>query len=214
MPETPRIKYFVPFLAAAICFATPLGTFDDQSAVGAMGGHAEFNPNTGEYAIAGSGNIAGASDRFHFVWKKVSGDVVVNADARFPGGAGGDRKAAIMVRQSLDPRAAYAAAVLNTNGAAELQYRPDSGAASKSVEVLANADLSSTVYMSLVRHGDVFTVSAGKRLKYGGPIPFGQPVTVTMNGPVYVGLAVASADPNTKDGAVFSNVYFQPAKAE
>ncbi len=48
--------------------------------------------------------------------------------------------------------------------------------------------------------------------KRGGPIPFSSPVTVTMNGPVYVGLAVASSDAATEGNAVFSNVRVQASK--
>jgi hypothetical protein len=55
---------------------------------------------------------------------------------------------------------------------------------------------------------------AGKRLKMGGAIPFSSPVTVTMNGPVYVGLAMASSDSAAQETAVFSNVYIQPLRAQ
>ena len=119
-----------------------------------------------------------------------------------------------MIRQSLDPRAAFAAAVLRSDGMATLQYRPDTGAAAKSTDVIAQTNLTSTVYVSFERHGDAFTMWAGKMGKMGGPIPFSSPVTVTMNGPVYVGLAVASSDSATEGNAVFSNVRIQPLKAQ
>jgi hypothetical protein len=35
-----------------------------------------------------------------------------------------------------------------------------------------------------------------------------------MNGPVYVGLAVASSSPAAQGTAVFSNVYVQPLNAQ
>ena len=190
------------------------GRFDDESGIAETQkpGHVEFNSSSGEYAISGAGNLGGTSDGFHYVWKKVTGDVVISADTRFSGaGNASDRKAALMIRQSLDSRAIYAAAVLHSDGSATLQYRPDLGAISKSSEV-AKTDLSSTVYMTLQRKGDSFTMWAGKRGKMGGPLPFSPPITVTMNGPVYVGLAAASSDLAAKDAAVFSNVYVQPVK--
>jgi hypothetical protein len=104
--------------------------------------------------------------------------------------------------------------VLRGDGLAALQYRADAGAFSKSTEVDPKADLTSTIYMSIERHGDAFTMSAGKRGKRGGPIPFSSPTTVTMNGPVYVGLAVASSDPAAQETAVFGNVYMQPLRAQ
>lgn len=75
--------------------------------------------------------------------------------------------------------------------------------------MIPKADLTSTVYVSLERRGDAFTMSAGKRGKMGGPIPMSSPITVTMNGPVYVGLAVASSDSAAQETAVFSNVYMR-----
>jgi len=225
MPETllqlsrvpSRLRFVLPSLLTVLCFASPLGTFDGEDGVAEMQkpGHAAFNSASGEYAVTGAGDIGGTSDGFHYVWKKMTGDVVIGADLRFSSGVvTGDRKAALMIRQNLDPRSIYAAAVLRSDGQAAFQYRSDTGATSKSTEVVAKADLNSTVYVSLERRGDAFRMTAGKRGKMGGPIPFSSPITVTMNGPVYVGLAVASSDPAAQETAVFSNVYVQPLGAQ
>jgi TolB protein len=214
---TATIRILAPSLLAIVCFAWPLGTFDEDSGVAETlkPGHVAFNSVSGEYAITGSGEIGGTSDGFHYVWKEVTGDVSIGADIWFNGKQSvAARKAALMIRQSLDPRAVSAAAVLRGDGQAALQYRPDAGAVAKSAEVIAKADLTSTVYMSLSRRGDVFTMSAGKRGKMGGSVPLSSPVTVTMNGPVYVGLAVASSDPSVQESAVFSNVYVGALRAQ
>lgn len=195
---------------ATLCFALPLGTFDSDSTVTpkTFAGRSEFNASTGEYTIAGAnGEIGGRADSFHFVWKRVSGNTTLNADARFPGTHADKAQAALMIRQSLDPDAAYVAAVVYGNGQGVAQYRVDRGAMSKSTDVIGYADLASSVHMSLARNGDSFTIRVGRMGKMGGPIPFGGPVTVTMNGPVYVGMAVASgAETDRQATAVFSNV--------
>jgi hypothetical protein len=204
----PKLRLLAPAFLAALCLASPLGIFTGETDIAGTPnpGRTAFNSTSGEYSLNGAG---GASDfganGFHYVWKKVTGDLVIGTDTRFaPNGTAADRKAAVMVRQSLDPRSAYAAAVLRSDGLATLEYRVDTGAISKSTEVAANADMTRTLYLSLERHGDAFTVSAGKRGKMGGPIPLSAPVTVTMNGPVYVGLAVAGPE-----SAIFSNLYLQ-----
>ena len=210
----PLLKILSPCLLTVLCFAIPVGTFDDETGVGDPG-HVTFNSAYAQYAITGAGDIGGTSDRFHYVWKKVTGDVGMGADVWFNGNVvSGDRKAALMIRQSLDPRSAFAAAVLRSDGAATMQYRPDTGAAAKSTDVIAQTNLTSTVYLSFERHGDAFTMWAGKMGKMGGSIPFSSPVTVTMNGPVYVGLAVASAESGAEANAVFSNVRVQALKAQ
>jgi hypothetical protein len=213
----PFLRFLSPCILAVLCFAVPGGTFDDESGVGEAqkAGHATFNSAYGQYALTGTGDIGGTSDGFHYVWKKVTGDVGVGADVWFNGNVvAGDRKAALMIRQSLDPRSAFAAAVLRSDGTARMQYRSDTGAAAKSTDVIAQTDLTSTVYVSFERRGDAFTMWAGKMGKMGGAIPFSSPVTVTMNGPVYVGLAVASSVSATEGNAVFSNVRVQPLKAQ
>ncbi len=210
----PLLKTLSPCLLAVICFAVPVGTFDDETGVGEPG-HVIFNPAYGQYTITGTGNIGGTSDRFHYVWKKVTGDVGMGADVWFNGNAvSGDRKAALMIRQSLDPRSSFAAAVLRTDGTARLEYRSDTGAAAKSTDVISQSELTTSVYISFEKHGDEFRMWAGKMGKMGGPIPFSSPVTVTMNGPVYVGLAVASSDPAAEGNALFSNVRVQAPKAQ
>ena len=202
----PLLKILSPCVLAVLCFAVPVGTFDDESGVGEPG-RTVFNPAYGQYAITGAGDIGGMSDRFHYVWKKVTGDVGMGADVWFNGDVvDGKRKAALMIRQSLDPRAAFAAAVLRSDGTSRLEYRSDTGAMAKSTDVISQNSLTGSVYMSFERRGDTFTMSVGKMGKIGGPIPFSSPVTVTMNGPVYVGLAVASSDPAAEGNAVFSNV--------
>jgi hypothetical protein len=51
--------------------------------------------------------------------------------------------------------------------------------------------------------------------KRGGPIPVSAPITVTMNGPVYVGLALASpGDAKRQAVAIFSNVSIQRPAVE
>jgi hypothetical protein len=155
------------------------------------------------------------SDGFHYVLKTVTGDVGIGADVRFNGNVTArDRKAALMIRQSLDPRAAFAAAVLRSDGSATLKYRADTGASAKITDVISQSDLATSVYVSFERHGNAFRMWAGKMGERGRPIPFSSPVPVTMNGPVYVGLAVASSNGATEENAVFSNVRVQARQAQ
>jgi hypothetical protein len=204
---------------AALCFASPLGIFEKDTSVtvGQFAGHADFNPSTEEYSLMGAGGeISGKTDGFQYLWKRVSGDVTVNADARFGAmDSTGHRQAAAMVRQSLDPDAAYAAAVVYGDGRSMFQYRVDKGAASRSVEFPPNGNMVGLVHLQICRRGDSFTIAVGRTGKVGGPIPVSAPITVTMNGPVIVGLAVASPDDvKRQTTAIFSNVSVGKPMAE
>jgi TolB protein len=204
---------------AAICFASPLGIFEKDTSVtlGQFAGHADFNPSTGEYSVMGAGGeISGKADGFQYLWKRVTGDVTVNADARFTGTGSTERsQAALMIRQSLDPDAAYAAAVIYGDGRRTVQYRVDKGASSRSSDFPIYANLAGMVHLSIQRHGDSFTIAVGRVGKTGGSIPVSTPVTVTMNGPVFVGLALSSPnDLKRQVAAVFSNVLVQGPTVE
>ena len=204
---------------AAICFASPLGIFEKDTSVtlGQFAGHSDFNPSTGEYSVMGAGGeISGKADGFQYLWKRVTGDVTVNADARFIGtDSTNASQAALMIRQSLDPDAAYAAAVIYGDGSRMAQYRVDKGASSRSSDFPVYANMAGIVHLSIRRQGDSFTIAVGRVGKAGGPIPMSAPITVTMNGPVFVGLALSSPnDPKLQVAAAFSNVFLQGPKVE
>src|ERR1700759_1096008 len=105
-------------LATGVCLAQSgqraLGVFEDQTDVGAVvpPGVATFDAGNGVYTIAAAGaNLWGTVDAFHFVWKKVSGDISLTADMAFPSTTGNPsphRKAALMFRQTLDADGVYA----------------------------------------------------------------------------------------------------------
>jgi TolB protein len=204
---------------AAICFASPLGIFEKDTTVtsGQFAGHADFNAYTAEYTLTGAGGeISGKADSFQYVWKRVTGDVTMNADARFTGTGDTTRsQAAVMIRQSLDPDAAYVAALIYGDGGSTLQYRVDKAASTRNADFPVNPNQSSLVHLSIRRHGDTFTVGVGRVGKMGGAIPVSAPITLIMNGPVYMGLAFASPnDPKRQVAAIFSNLSFQGPTAE
>ncbi|MCX6629544.1 MAG: hypothetical protein NTW28_18150, partial [Candidatus Solibacter sp.] len=195
-------------LVAAILAAQSLGPFEDHGDVGEtpQKGKAEFSG--GEYRITGGGaNVWGTVDAFHYVWKKMSGDVALTADVSFVGkGAVAHRKVTLMIRQSLDPGSAYAGAALHGDGLTSLQFRPTAGAATKEVKQAAMSDLTAPVRLRIERRGDNFTMSAGKA---GEPLTSTGPAATALTGPVYVGFAVCSHDANVLETAVMSNVTMQ-----
>src|SRR5580704_13013739 len=88
-------------------------------------GSANFDAEHGTYTLTGSGeNMWLAADAFQFAWKKVSGDVAVQANIAFVGpGKNEHRKAVLMIRQSLDADSVYADLALHGTGLTSLQYR-------------------------------------------------------------------------------------------
>ncbi len=181
-----------------------LGIFTDEGNVGQTppGGKVQYDPARGEYRVTGGGaNMWNAVDAFYFVWKKVSGDMTLTADVQWVGTSSVEhRKAALMIRQNLEPGSAYSDAVSHGNGLTSLQFR---GAPNEQTyQVITQVE--GTVRLRIERKGSRFTMYAGKpneELKPVGPVEY-----VGLRDPVYVGLAVCSHVATALETAVFSNV--------
>ncbi len=202
------IAFFV-FLGASPIRAQqtppPIGIFETHADIGLTPktGSATYDPATSEYRLTGGGaNMWAGVDAFHFVWKKVDGDFDISAVVTFIGtGTEDHRKAALVVRQNLDPNSAYADVALHGDGLTALQFRTVPGAETSEVRSPVNAPTS----VRLIRHGAQLTMSVTKN----GTATRSGPVTIEFKGPLYVGLGVCSHDANVLETAVFSKLLLQ-----
>ena len=181
----------------------PVGDFAGQSDVGITpkAGSASYDDARHEYSVTGGGeNMWGTQDAFHFVWRRMSGDVTLTAEVKLQG-AGGNlhRKAGLMIRQGLGPSDPYADAMVHGNGLTSLQYREKAGEPTLEVR----SPVSSPQAIRLERRRNTIT------LLVAGPDHEFKSVgsaAVVLADPVYVGLVVCSHDVNVLESAVFSHV--------
>jgi TolB protein len=180
-----------------------LGAFKSQTDVGVTprAGSAEFDPATGVYHVFGGGaNIWDRIDAFHFVWRRMAGDLTLTANVRwaqpFPKT---DRKAGWMVRQSLGPGAAYADAMVHGRALTALQYREKHRALTEGIPV----EIAAPVTLRLARHGNTFRLWAAP---VGKPLELIGATDVVLHDPVYVGMAVCAHNHAALEEAVFSDV--------
>ena len=117
------IACLLPVIAApawAQVAAASAGIFEGHSDVGAVlhAGSVDYDASKQTYTISGSGeNMWFAADAFQFAWKKTSGDVTLTADISFLTTSGNEhKKAALMLRQSLDADSVYADVALHASG--------------------------------------------------------------------------------------------------
>src|SRR5208337_18416 len=179
------------------------GLFEGSTDVGSTHkGSTVYDPASGEYRVTGGGaDMWGAADAFHLSWVRLSGDVTLTADVRFPadGGAIPLKKAVLIVRQSLDPASPYADVAIHGDGHITLQYRASQGG--------ETADTTSTEHGStrlrIERKGDEFTMYAGPS---NGKLSASAPVTIILHDPVYVGIGMCAHKADAVETAVFSNV--------
>jgi regulation of enolase protein 1 (concanavalin A-like superfamily) len=204
-----RILTCAAGLTAYLLDAAPVGIFDNSGDIGVMPkpGKAEYDSDNNEYRITGGGaNVWMKADAFQFVWKRVSGDITLSADIRFPeAGVMPHRKAMLMIRQSLEPDAAYADVAVHGEGLTSLQYRPAAGAMTAEIQAPAKAPIS----VRIERRGEKMTIYTGKPGEELQPVG---PATVVLRDPVYVGLGVCSHQADVLETAIFSNVQLEASE--
>ena len=187
-----------------------LGMFEGQTDVGPVhpAGTTQFDGGPKTYTLTGAGeNMWMTKDAFHFVWKKVSGDVSLTADVRFPNpGGNAHRKAVLVIRQSLDADAVYADAALHGSGLTALQFRPETGATTGDTELNFSSIADAPTRLRIEKRGDLITMYMSMK---GEPLhPAGATTRLHLEGSFYVGLGICSHDPNVVEKAIFSNVDF------
>lgn len=197
------MKYVLAAWMCAAWLAAQTGPFPERSDVGQTGmpGRAVFDPAGATYRITGAGaNIWAAEDSFHFVWKRVAGDVVITADVSWPDTGGhAHKKAGPMLRATLDSDSPHASVMVHADGLVSLQFRRVRGAATEEIR----SPLKAPVRVRLARHGNVISFEVARP---GGPFQPGGALTVDLPETVHAGLAVCSHDATRTETAVLSGV--------
>jgi Tol biopolymer transport system component len=183
-----------------------LGIFAGQTDVGKVvpPGTLAYSPATGMYTLTAAGwDLWSANDGFHFVWKKLSGDLSLTADIDFPEKTGNHqphRKAVLMVRQTLDTDGAYVDVAQHGSGLTALQYRLAKGANTGGV----NVNIDAPKRVRLEKRGDTFTMFLSN---HGEPLhQVGASVKQHFDGIFYVGIGLSAHDEKVSEKATFSNV--------
>ncbi|MEO8885567.1 MAG: hypothetical protein ABI367_05850 [Mucilaginibacter sp.] len=201
----------------------PIGIFTAQSDIGSplIEGSATYDAATKAYTIHSAGyNIWYMRDEFRYLWKKVSGDVSMAANITYTDVDGyEDRKAVLVIRQSLDDDAKEAVVALHGAGMFHLAWRPE-----KSVKVVdmeyrvgsrgalpggKNGDDLVTAHpkrIGIEKRGDSFALFVSMN---GEPMhQFGEPIKLKIKAPFYAGIGFCSHVPDKADKAILSDVVF------
>lgn len=187
------------------------GIFSGSSDIGAPStigpGSVVYDAEKRTYTVSGGGeNMWAAADHFQYVWKKVSGDVMLDATVEFAGTRpatgvpNAHRKACLVIRQSLEPDAVYADAAVHGDGLTSLQWRDAKGAVTHEVQ----SGVTGPTRLRIEKRGSYVSMSLASA---GEPLhPAGGAARVELTGEFYVGLGVSAHDTSRIEQAVFSNV--------
>ena len=216
LPGSPTHKQVPPpldFHRASRNFDTPIGLFQGQSDVGAavVPGSASFDTGTRQYTINSAGyNVWYSRDEFRYLWKKMSGDVSLAADATFPNPQGyNDRKAMLVIRQNLDDDSKEAVVGEHGTGMIHLAQRPERNALMTDAEFRFGGSLAKVMAkrIGIEKSGHAVAMFVSV---VGEPMhQFGPPIELQFDEPFYVGIGFCSHVPDKTDTAVFSNVILE-----
>ena len=180
-----------------------VGLFEQHGDIGAVGlpGAATYDAANQEYVLQSSGtNMWGDHDEFHFAWRRVRGDFILQALVELAGpGVDPHRKTGLIVRSSLDPRSPHVNACRHGDGLTSLQFRRSAGAPTEEIRfAVTGAEV-----LQLARHGGTCTVSVARR---GELYATQQIADVPLGDEVYVGLYVCAHNNAVSEKAVLRNV--------
>ncbi|HEX8710512.1 MAG TPA: hypothetical protein VF730_01480 [Terracidiphilus sp.] len=204
------IAFTATLIAGAQTAGNSLGIFENQSDVGSVTppGTATFDPATGVYTLHSAGaNLWARADAYHFVWKKVSGDLSLTADVKLAGGgpsANPHRKALLIFRQTLDADSVYADAALHGVGLTALQYRREKGDTTHDIEF----NIGAPQRLRLEKRGDTITLFLSM---HGEPLhQAGASIKLHLDGTFYAGLGMCSHNPDAVEQGTFAHVELEP----
>ena len=190
--------------------AQSIGIFEGSTDVGPVKhkGTSAYAQRTGDYVLTGSGeNIWGGKDEFHFLWRKLKGNFILQARAKFLGkGVDPHRKLGWMIRRSLEANAPSVNATVHGDGLASLQHRKEAG---NDIEE-TKFDLQAPDIIQLERRGNRFIMSVAP---FGELYAVKEVADVDLGDEVYVGLYICSHNADVVEKAQFDNVRITvPAK--
>jgi Tol biopolymer transport system component len=179
------------------------GVFDGHGDIGrvSLPGSVILDPTGQNYNIRGSGaNMWAEQDAFYFVWKKISGDFIVRAHARFIGtGVDPHRKMGWMIRTSLEYDAAYVDATVHGDGLTAMQFRRSRGMHTEE----HRSSVKMPEVIQLARHGNAFTMSVAVM---GDTLEDKTLTGIDLGDSVFVGLFVCAHNDTVIEEAEFENV--------
>src|SRR5258708_30961303 len=116
----------VSIIAGINSFSQKPGVFAGQNDVGNIlhPGSGTYKASSGDYILSGSGaNIWNTHDDFHYVWKKIKGNFILQARGHLIGkGVEQHRKFGWMARTNLDSTSAMVSATIHVDGLTSLPY--------------------------------------------------------------------------------------------
>jgi hypothetical protein len=168
-----------------------------------------LDKGAGSYLLGGGGtDIWNAADQFRFAFQSLSGNGTIIAKVESVGNTDPWAKGGVMIRESLDPGARFAAVYATPGNGVRYQARLLAAGAATSDTAVATPEqiaLKTPVWVKLDRSGNNFSCSYSTDGVKWTALAW-NPQSITMTGTVYIGLVVTSHNAAAATTVEFSNV--------
>jgi TolB protein len=208
------ITSIMGFSKTGISQTPKIGIFDESTDIGTclIKGSSVYNTATQEYTMTGSGvNMWFDKDAFHFLYKKMKGDFILQFEFSFVGEAKNQhRKVGWMVRNDTTTGSEHINGTVHNDGLTSIQYRPKVG--EKTFELKSTAKAPNIIQFE--RRGNKYILSTAIK---------GQDFIIQefvdsakfIKDEALVGMFICSHEKDTKETAIIRNVRITiPAKAD
>src|SRR6266487_176667 len=180
-----------------------LGLFQGETDVGQVTkrGSVAYDAGRARYTIAGSGaNMWFDRDDFHFVWKRIQGNFILTARARFEGpGVEPHRKFGWSVRSGLESGSPHVTAAIHGDGLVALQFRRTAGGVTEEIR----SPVTAPDVIQLERVGNGYILSAAR---FGDTLVAVRSPDIELGDQAYVGLFVCAHNDTVVERATFRDV--------
>jgi hypothetical protein len=158
----------------------------------------------GTFTVTGSGaDIWGQSDQFHYAFKTLTGPGSIAAKVVSLTNTDASAKAAVMIRETLDPDSRYSLVALTPGNGVIAEYRADTGGNAQQEN--SQTGITAPYWVKIERDfaGNITAYSSANGSSWQ---MMGQPIPFQMSSSAYIGLAVTAHNASATCQAVFSNV--------
>jgi len=173
--------------------------------IGSVGTPGVTTVSNGVYTLSGAGSISSTSDSFHFVYQPLSGDGQITAQLSSVDNSGTNGCVGVMIRESLTAGSRYALMSLSTSDAFLWQRRTKTNF--KTWSTTAGSGAPPQTWVRITRSGFFFT---GYMSADGTNWTQVSSANISMASSIYLGLVVASGDPNVLNTSSFSDMNVVP----
>lgn len=185
--------------------SSKIGIFDGSMDIGncLLKGSTIYNSTSQEYTITASGaDIWDKKDAFHFLWKKMKGDFILQFDFTFVGVAKNQgRKVGWMVRNDTTDNSEHINGMVHNHGLTCIQYRQKKGDITHAIDSKAKVlDI-----VRFERRENLYILSTAAK---GGDFISLEFTDSThfVNDEAFVGIFMCSHEYDTKETAIIRNV--------